>query len=75
VEVFSVASIVNFVDRIDVPLSLMSTVTVPVVVAPVNDARTPVTVIAYGIRNVVFVPVAAMAVDSSEQATPISTSR
>ena len=66
VEVFSVASIVNKVDKIEVPPSLISIVVVPdVVPAVVNDALTSVTVIAKGILNVNFaVPVVKVVVSS-----------
>ena len=71
VDVASPASTVSFVLKIDVPASLMSTVNVPVVQAELRDARTPLTVNAYGMRNLILFVPAAIAVVSSEQTTMI----
>src|SRR4051794_10653671 len=73
VEVSSLASIVSFVERIVVPDSLMSTVGIPEDEAVVSEARTAVTVIAHGIRNVTLAVPVVIAVVSSETAI-ISTS-
>ena len=54
VDVFSEASMLNLVDRTEVPASLMSTITVEPVGAVVTDALTAVNVIANGIRTVSY---------------------
>jgi hypothetical protein len=70
--VFSEASMLNLVDRTEVPASLMSTITVDPVGAVVTLALTAVNVIANGIRNVTTPVPVARSVVSSEQATPIT---
>jgi hypothetical protein len=72
VEVFSEASMLSFVDRTEVPASLMSTITVDPVGAVVTLALTAVNVIAKGILNVTTPVPVAKSVVSSEQATPIT---
>jgi hypothetical protein len=74
VEVFSFASMLNlFAPRMDVPPSLMSKVGLPDVEAVDRLARTAVTVIAKGIRNVTFAVPVVRAVVSSEIATARTT--
>lgn len=69
VDVSSVLSMVNLVDRMDEPPSFISTVKVePEDWAVESDARTSVTVIARGILNVIFAVPVVSAVVSSEQA-------
>ena len=72
VDVFSLASQVSFVLRIVVPVSLMSTVGVPLLLTVVRLRRTAVTVMAHGIRKVTLAVPVVSAVVSSEMATPIS---
>jgi len=67
--VFSVASIVIFVDNIEVPHSFMSNVKTLQVGAVVTLALTSVTVNAYGILNVFFAVPVVNAVVSSPIAT------
>jgi hypothetical protein len=71
--VVSVLSIVSLVERIVLPDSLMSTVKIePLACAVVRLARTAVSVMACGIRNVTFAVPVVSAVVSSEQATEIA---
>jgi hypothetical protein len=73
VEVFSFASMLSFVPRIEEPPSFMSKVGVPDVDAVDRDARTAVTVIAKGIRNVTLAVPVVIAVVSSLTATARTT--
>ena len=70
--VFSLASMLSLVLKIDVPFSLISTIRVDPVGAVFTEALTCVIVIAYGILNVAFAAPDVSAVDSSEQASWIA---
>jgi hypothetical protein len=72
VDDFSEASIESFVERMEFPPSLMSTIIVEPTDAVVTLARTAVRVIAHGARNVTLAVPVVSAVVSSDAARPIS---